>query len=313
MRHRKEAVDPTDKLAVFKLQYHKEHEGLPTRDRLPDGYDPGNYDAYRDHDAFCTMVKAFIKDETFDIQGIIYTYWRLGFKRPFPKEGGSLLQLCTMIRLKLLHKGFERNEIVTEDPKECIVKRFPHLIPHKFTNYKIYSQPTEEVMGKSRKDEDKDDKKKKGKRKKSYTRDDEDDELDDRKDRKSKDRKKKKGDDSDDKDKKKKKKKKKTDSSGQCRIMCAELLMKRKYTDEQISEMIEDEIGEKYSPARVNRIREGINNGVREKQGIPAPKPPLEEIVKGGKKKSSRDDDDDRKDRKKKDKKKKRHHDEDDD
>lgn len=187
LRHRKEAIDPTDKLAVWRLKYRKEHGDVPVRDKLPEGFDQERYDAFRDHDVFCTMVKAFIKNESIDIQGIIYTYWNLGFKRPFPKEGGSLLQLCTMIRLKLLKRGFERNDI-DEDPEEYIKKRFPRLIPHKFFEYQIHSQPKEDVMAKKRDDDDRKDRKKKRSR----------DDDDDRKDRKKKDKKRRHRDDDDD-------------------------------------------------------------------------------------------------------------------
>lgn len=291
VRHRREAIDPKDKLAVWRLNYRKKYGDSPPRDRMPEGYDANRYNAFRDHDVFCWEVKAFLRDETRDIQGIIYNYWRIGFKRPFPKEGGSLYQLCTAIRLKLLRRGFELNNI-DEDPEDCIKKRFKQLIPHRMRDYKINSQPKEEIVMSKRDDDDRNDRKKK--KKKGYSAEDDDDQDD----RRSRKKKKSKGDD----DQKKKKKSKDRDQSAQCRIMCAELLMERKYTDDEISELIEDEIGIKYSAARVNRIREGINNGVRGKP----PTPPLEEIEKGGgkKKKKSRKDedeeDDDRKSRKKK-------------
>lgn len=55
-----------------------------------------------------------------------------------------------------------------------------------------------------------------------------------------------------------------------------------KYTDEEIVQKITDELDYPYSVKRVDRLRQGINEGKREKKGIPAPNPPLEPITKGG-------------------------------
>lgn len=312
MRHKKEIIiDPSDHLAVWREQYRKDHPGGISKSPYPEGFNYGLYDAYKDHDQFCWTIRAYIRDGVFDIHGIIHSYWQLATSLSFPEEGGSLSELCYTIRRKLLKRGFKRNRI-HRDVEDAIEKRFPKLIPHRLVNLQINPFIEEDFMGK-KKDEDEDLKKRKKKKGYSSEDDDQDDESDRKKKKKKKSKSKKDEDDDDDDDdrkNKKKKKSKKDDSSGQCRVMCAELLMKRKFTDAQISEMIEDEIGKAYSVARVARIREGINEGKRERLGIPKPKPPLEEIVKGGKKKKRDDDDDDASDKKGK-KRKKRSRDED--
>ena len=337
IRHRKVIIDPSDRLALWRMKYAKEHGSKPERYTTPEGFDLKENKAYAEHDIFCTMVKAFIRNQTFDIHSTIHNYWRLAFRRSFPEEGGSLLQLCTMIRLKLLKRGFEKNDI-ENDPEKVIKVRFPEIIPHKFADFKINSQQSEDCMGKKKeeKPEKVDPKKKAG-----YTRDDADPADDKGKKDKGKKEKKAafpdpedmdeeelrdyiKGNDIDYEDdlgfedkseykeaskkdirkalakyfEKKSKSKEKVgkpkkardgDKAGQCRVLCAELLLKKKYTDKKISEMIEEEVGMPYSVKRVARIRDGINEGKRERLGIPAPKPPLEEI--GGKKCKKGDDD----------------------
>jgi len=91
-----------------------------------------------------------------------------------------------------------------------------------------------------------------------------------------------------DKDKSRAKSSKKTPSkkkdepdAGTCRVLCAELILKQKYTDEEISDLIEEETGLTYSVKRVARIRKGINEGKRERLGIPAPDPAIPEYKRG--------------------------------
>lgn len=233
-------------------KFRKEHPHPEKKQSIP-GFDSKEYRRKVQYFAFLTMVRASCREGSkFDKNRILNEWWNFAFIKPFPKEGGSLLELTEKIRHKIWEDQYDepaeadpymlRNSQDFQGAKNCHIPKLQTeealMAIKSKTKSKTKTKAKPEGKAKSAKES------KKAPRKEPKDR--------------------------------------KLDKSGQSRLMCVELLMEKKYSDEEIVEKITEELDYPYSVKRVARIRTGINDGKREKQGIPAPNPPLEPIEKGG-------------------------------
>jgi hypothetical protein len=244
---RKHKVPGRDATELEKWRYEYSKRKSSQRTSLVPGANQIEYRKKVNYFAFLTMVVAACrKDSLFNPTKVLNDWWRFAFVKPFPQDGACIEELTERIRTKLW-----------EDCHDEPVPDDPIMLQDKDYQESLYCQ-----INKLNPEEVSVTTKTKTKTKTKAT--------------KTKQPAKGKG-----KTARKEPKERSLDKSGQSRLMCVDLLMEKKYTDEEIVQKITDELDYPYSVKRVDRIRQGINEGKREKKGIPAPNPPLEPITKG--------------------------------
>lgn len=215
---------------------------------------------------FMWMVNAAILDDKFDLDNIVNQYWSYAFVKPFPSEGGTLDGLYSSISRQLYENDAETYGVDLEEyPYESIFNIFKrnygnweacknrHIPKINLTMEAEMARTTTPKKGTAKKPV-----KNKGKGTTAG------------KDTKPT------GDSGPKMTKKRK-----------AEILCCELLLKRKLTDAEISEQINEELEYNMLPRRVAKRRNRLNAGEMSNFGFDAPSKPVEEIG-GGDKPTSR-------------------------
>lgn len=235
--------------------------------KRPEGFNEREYRAHLDADAFTWMLYwASNPDHKFDLDEMINYWWKRAYNKPFPNEGGIAADLVDRIYCRLIDRGHEFQRI---EPQESDYELPEPLLRSEYWKKVkgrkiVYIQQTMEAkMAKiSQKKSAKTDVKSTGAPPKVS------------------------------------KTANKAASSNDVpawitssrpgtkahdsKIKVCELLLERKYSDEEIALMVESELEYKINPDRVAFYRRTLNKGQFAPLGYEAPDEPVQPIEKDG-------------------------------
>lgn len=242
--------------------------GSARSSKMPEGFDEKEYKAHLDADAFMWMLYwASNPDHKFDLDETINYWWKRAYNKPFPDEGGIAADLVDRVYCRLIDRGHDSKRI---EPQESDYELPNTLLSNEHWEQAkdrkiVYIQQMEAEMAKiSLKKSAKTDTKSTGKEappkaSKTVT---------------------------------------KTASSDDApawitsskpgtkahdsKVKVCELLMERKYSDEEIALMVESELEYKINPDRVSFYRKTLNKGQFAPLGYEAPDEPVQPIEKDG-------------------------------
>lgn len=238
-------------------------EGTCKKRMVPESFNEKEYRAHIDADIFMwNIFWSLDNNHPYNTDKIVNEFWYKVYRKPFPEEGGTLEELFERIYSRLIDRGHDSQRI---EPKESDYN-LPVILEAIWQTAKdknILKLNEEELeMARATK-----------KTTKTTTKPDE-----------------------------KKATKKATPvatvSSGdapawitgskpgtkahESKVKVCELLLERKYSDEEIALMVESEIEYKITPDRVGFYRRTLNKGQFEPIGYPAPEEPVQPIENDG-------------------------------